>query len=223
MPRGKTFVKDIVHERSGVKVGLYLDKKALEFSANYGEKTYTNEDGNVVEEQVQNAIKASLELEWMPCIQVTPFQSYHRDNEDKEASVGFALQRFYYAKMPGGDAKYRKSSWELQESWRDRYTKDAPKVYLSRFDSSGDFFYYEDGNSPVPFNPPCTEGGNRSHRMYFVYDEALWLALVQVQAAIAKLHDQLDLLLTDAESRAKLVEYGQSLLVGLLPAGNNPA
>lgn len=205
MARKPARVDWIVHHRTQTKVALRLDRKTMQFEAEYGGRTFHSKDGAEVKAQVLDAIKAQCALEFHPVIEVALRHGYSSSSHHAEvqaASIILELARYYYA--VDGEVMWI-LSWDNFESGNLERTKGwHPHTGRERFS--------------LPFRREA----NWDDRLYAAYSEELWAGLQELQAVIEKARERvLELMMGDIGLES--IRAMGARILRALPAGDEEA
>jgi hypothetical protein len=154
-------VSTITYDLANVSIPVTVDRDTKFFRATFAEKTFEHADGNTLEQIVLAAIKASLQVEWHPIIQVAPISSNSRYGVPRDETIlGFDIERKWVALFP--DGVYKEVQWDAQGD------KEQYRLQWSHcFDWSREKL--------GAFGPPCILRGYGGRDTYYLpYTERLW-------------------------------------------------
>lgn len=197
----------IVHKRTGAKVALRLNKKTMEFQAEYGGQIYGSKDGAEVRAQVLAAIEKSHQLVFQPIIQVQVARgslgSMYFSRADFGAGLALAITRFYISR----EDELRMLTWEDY--------KRNNVASLKRWMPSG--FEGKPGEFTLPFSRPNRLSYGSEH-YYLPYSEQAWEGLQRIVKLVETARGRLDAFLGDPGVVAKLISIGTGSPYPLLQA-----
>lgn len=187
-------IDDLVHEKSGITVPIYLNTEGNRFMATLPDgKEIWSKMRDDLEIQIEAWLDENTVLEWLPVIQVDEHSLGYGDSTNL---IGFSITRMYYAKKKSGTGMMYKH-WEPEEDGKER-AWDAKWGFEAK-----------------DFNPPCSWGSMRGSRdFYLPYSEETWEELQKLQGALSDLKKLLRHQLGTGESLGRL---RNSLLAAILP------
>ena len=182
-PRGKK-IFTVTYEHTPEVIQVYFDSEDGTFRAVYNEVLFEDTDASEIKYKLKEELKASLNLTWIPVIQVSAAKGQSLFHDDRDLIVEaceIRFNRFLMAKFPNG--VWRKCSMNVEP-------KD--RMVFSR--------YYD--KLPDDFTIP---GTYRNYR-YLPYSDELWDGLNRIQEGLRNLCDGLDKLLATEEGRQRIIE-----------------
>jgi len=201
----KNKVETITHKETGATVDIYLIDLKFE-AALPTDVCLTDSDGKRLIRRVHEWLNNNATPDWQPVIEVTPLFPFAHEGG---GFIGFAIDRFYWAKRPYGDGYLKIENWE-----HDPREWDGDPLY-NPLDLARDFSVKIEGHAP--FEPPC-----KSHRsfgdetIYLPYTEETWAGLEQMLDAIDELNQNLSTMLSTADGIQAINVVGAKILK-LLP------
>jgi hypothetical protein len=156
----------IKYEKGGMETDMRLDKSSMTFFAEFMGKTYANQNGEELRQEVLQAMRESETFNWQPVISLRIPEPTYRGYPEAFGVLAFGAERYYITR-------------KMDESW----------IYC-RFDS--DPARRGELNWPLGINgemnlPYCQKESHRESRTYYLaYSETLWQQVVRFLSEIEK-------------------------------------
>jgi hypothetical protein len=195
-------VDTVSDRRVGIDVPVYLDKKTMRFSAEFGDFKICDADGDKVRRAVMAAIRERAELPWTPVIEAYQSQNtistvrYGREVPlHLRENMGLEIERFYVAQK--FDKRWIRVDWDVesdQRIMRARGWDNAPK---------GDEIKYSTHNEYEAFT-------TRHSTKVLPYSDDLWTGLTGVIDGMKHIREIVKGLLGSEEGVKRLIAAGSS-------------
>lgn len=207
------------HPKYGGEVPIYLDKSG-DFSAVIGDIVLTHRDLEKLRKLVDEALKGSHDLKWIPIIEISFGYRHHFHDDDrneihKENELKFT--RYWIAKKI--DKKWIKASWEETHYPEFRKKKVETGDLIARSQSFSISIYDRNLHQhiDVDFQLPYTEKDEDEDRppTYYVnYEEGFWGALNELAKRFDILQENIVRILGSVDGRKAIAAQVQKLLPG---------
>lgn len=235
-------VDEIYDARRGARIEIFYDRNKHDHFAQVGTKEIRDLELAKVRGRIATEIRDLDNITWMGVIvvnvlyrqpgsthQVGKVTPDDRRQKEWETKLGLGFERVWIGRTP--DNRLIEADWELAESRIPNFARDPDGMHMTeyttkdeRIDRAQRFFWHEKHGE---FSPPCeaasqhiTSYQDPYRRLYLPYDEALWLALHQLEAQLAVLIDRV-LAMLSLENNA-WQQLPEIMLRGLLPAQATP-
>lgn len=203
MPKIDT-VKD---DQTGVSVDIHLNKKSLEFSAEFADFSITDKDGDKVRREVIKAIRERAALVWTPVIYAVQahqlglivHENVIRPEEQRE-QMNLEIERFYVARK--ADGRWIRAEWDCPVDQRMSRTKWANEIP----DGASDICYTIKDDRGLPYGRPTIKG-----KYLLPYDESLWNGLLEVIWQMKGIRELVVSLLSNEQGIAQLSAIGNGI------------
>lgn len=235
-------VDTVSHSKAGITVEIFLDRNSNVFYGKLAGQQIEDKACEVVKSKVYEAICASLEVEWLPVIEIEKLMPFH--SRTSEGFIGFSLDRYYLAILKSG--RIVKSRWLESEEHGDmpraEHHQSRPGASHDPFSMAESFHWDEerDGKFRLPWPhkgfkvyrgaPSFAEraGEFEEEQTYYVpYSPELWQALNLLQERIEQARQRLDELLLTPDGHSLLTQWMTRLSlpppIDLLAAPVQPA
>lgn len=219
-------VDAVEYRAAGITVDVRLNKSKGLFSAEWGEKRWT--DTNLVELKrvVERYLRESVTAEWKPVILFKATGSNRYSGRENEW-VGLEIDRFYVAKIAGAMRQVKWQNYELDRRHREE-KGTLEGLAASMIGSSQSFSWKDNGRE---FEPPISDhydtdrrsysyAGNDDPTTYLPYSDEAWATLLEMQRKIAQLRDAIQGFIKSNDVPRLLATFGMTLA---LPAPQETA
>lgn len=205
-------IDTVTEPKSGVSVNITLDKKRMEFSAEFADFRITDKDGEKVRDQVLRAIRERAELKWEAVIEVQQTRNYGSIGTgygtlplEQNEEMGLRIDRFYLARK--FDGNWVRAEWHTPDKER----MHKAKHWSSRTRDMTEIRY--------TVSEERTTFGNKSEGKYLMpYNDALWAGLNEVIIKMKMIRELVKGLLSNEEGIERLILVGSGS-VALLGSG----
>jgi hypothetical protein len=182
MPQKKsTKVGTLEYPQANIKLDITVDRDSMLFWVSYGGTRYEHKDGQELRRIVFDAIKASLDVEWMPVIVVEPIGDRFGSSLGNEYTLGFTTERMWVARFP--DGHYKRTQWHAQGDQKLQWSQSLGW----QTEKWGEF------------EPPCIGKEYSKATHYLPYSEPLWDNLQLLREKIKHLRSEFFALLGTRE------------------------
>ncbi len=196
-------IETIKEYKSGIEVNIYLDKKKMEFGAEFADFIVTGKDGEKVKADILAAIRERSELVWTPVIraeqmyQVSTYNGHQEIYREQRENMGLTIERFYVARKM--DGSWVRVEWFTEpqhrmmhaKSWHGDIAKGATGIQYS-------------GSVEGDWTNPSRKKG----KFILPYSDALWDGLTEVLVKMKMIRELVSGLLGSEEGMAKLIAIG---------------
>jgi hypothetical protein len=189
-------VGSIEYKPANIKVPLVFDSKERMFHVTYAGTPYSDVNARDLEATVLAAIKNSLQVTWLPIIEITPVYKRVLASFPDEDLLGIELDRRYIASFP--NVGYKTVHWGCPPD--DRIQVSRPFGWDEKVDG--------------PFALPTSKRHHAQLICYHAYSETLWNQLQAFREVIRLLRTQL---LTALQTEAGITTFSAAFVALLAP------
>lgn len=196
-------IDTVTEPKSGVTVAITLNKKTLEFSAEFADFHITDKDGEKVRDAVLWAIKERAELTWTPVIEARQTRNYGSIDTgygalplEQNEEMGLRIERFYVARKFDGN-------W-VRAEW---HTPDMERMHKAKH-----WYSKERDMTEIKYTANETDQRDYNNKLkseYLLpYDQDLWAGLEVVLIQMKRIRELVKGLLSDEEGIQRLIAVG---------------